>query len=415
MRFFTILLNSLVAFLLIVSNLFADETTIKGNWFLKGILVKGDLHEMNTDFTFKDDGSAEMSGRVFGTWSYDEKNKMLTLDSKIIKEFSGSRKVVTLNDKELVFSDKEAKFMLIKLDKEAIHKANLESGLVGSWKVEGIKDDMDGTNYITFKEDDTYKIKYIAEGMTSSSEGDWFYSSEKKELTLNGQTDIFKGKNNIISTTIDKIEIKNNDKILNLVKVKQASKNIERISFEVEDFWTEDGDPKYNFDEEKGKLPWNDPLAFYEIFKGKTVLKYNFSVLNNELNKFDTKTLTANVKTNEYAKFVNVDDIFNGFDSKTVSEDVGFPQNEVSAEDYISPFYPRQETQDFRVLEITEITTSAGTFKCTPIEGLVNGDEYFIKYYMINDKPGIYAKVITERMDPFGEKEYSVYELIEVK
>jgi len=34
---------------------------------------------------------------------------------------------------------------------------------------------------------------------------------------------------------------------------------------------------------------------------------------------------------------------------------------------------------------------------------------------MINDKPGIYTKVIIERDISFDEKEYYVYELVEIK
>ncbi len=412
----TLLLIAFVTlFLLISSNLFAGNTPIKGSWFLENINVKGELHEMNTDLTFNDDGYVAMGGDVFGSWSYDEKSKMLTIDSKMIKEFSGTRKVVILNDKELVFSDKDTKFMLIKLDKEAIHKANLESGLVGLWKVED-KEGSYGTNYITFKDDDTYKIKFIDEGMTSSSGGEWFYSSEKKELTLNGRPDIFRGKSSIISIAKEKVEAKNNGEILTLVKLKQASKNIERISFKVEDFWGEDGSPKYDSGMERGKLPWNNPMDFYKLLKDKKALIYKFSVLNNELNIFDSKTLTARIKTKESGKFIDLDDIFKGFDFETVPEGTEFPQNSTYGEDYVSPFYPRQEMEDFRVLEVSKITTPAGTFKCTPIEGLINnGSEFCIKYYMINDKPGVYAKVIIERDMSFDEKEYSIYELVEIK
>ncbi len=409
-----LLITFITLSLLISSNLFAGNTPIKGSWFLEKVFVKGQPHEMNTDFTFKDDGYVEMRGDVFGTWSYDEKSKMLTIDSKMIKEFSGTRKVVTLNDKELVFSDKETKFMLIKMDREAIHKANLGSGLVGLWKVEA-KEGSYGTNYITFKDDDTYKIKFIDEGMTSSSGGDWSYSSEKKELTLNGRPDIFRGKSSIISIAKEKIEAKNNGEILTLVKLKQASKKIERISFKVEDFWGEDGSPKYDIGMERGKLPWSNPMDFYKLLKDKKTLKYNYSVLNNELNIFDSKTLIAKIKTKESGKFINLDDIFNGFDSETVPEGAEFPQNGTYGEDYISPFYPRQEIEDFRVLEIVEVTTPAGTFKCTPVEGLINGDEFYFKYYMINDKPGVYAKVIIEKDMSFDEKEYSIYELTEIK
>ena len=47
------------------------------------------------------------------------------------------------------------------------------------------------------------------------------------------------------------------------------------------------------------------------------------------------------------------------------------------------------------------------------IEGL-DGDTK-IKYWMILDKPGIYAKIIREEVDPFDEVEYLIIELEEIK
>ncbi len=54
----------------------------------------------------------------------------------------------------------------------------------------------------------------------------------------------------------------------------------------------------------------------------------------------------------------------------------------------------------------------ASTFKCTVIEGI--DGEARIKYWMINDLPGVYAKTICESVDPFGDTEYVVKELTKI-
>ena len=59
------------------------------------------------------------------------------------------------------------------------------------------------------------------------------------------------------------------------------------------------------------------------------------------------------------------------------------------------------------------ITVPAGTFNCKVFEGL--DGEAKVKYWMILDKPGVYAKIIREDVDPFDELEYSIIELEEIK
>jgi hypothetical protein len=61
----------------------------------------------------------------------------------------------------------------------------------------------------------------------------------------------------------------------------------------------------------------------------------------------------------------------------------------------------------------TQITTPAGTFECTVLES-IDYDEVRKKLWMINDRLGIYARIIEENPDEiFGH--YSVYELQEIK
>ena len=58
------------------------------------------------------------------------------------------------------------------------------------------------------------------------------------------------------------------------------------------------------------------------------------------------------------------------------------------------------------------VDVPAGTFTCTVIEGFDGDDK--VKYWMINDKPGVYAKIVTIG-DMFGELRYVVTELTEIR
>jgi hypothetical protein len=146
-----------------------------------------------------------------------------------------------------------------------------------------------------------------------------------------------------------------------------------------------------------------------ESLKNIKQLTYDFSTLVDEdAGAFDTKTLTANVVVNMDEETVEFDDIFKGTDRASVSDDEEMPVSEFSPDNSLFPF----EDNSFRVAGQEEITTPAGTFKCTTVETTGHFDEV-IKLWMINDKPGVIAKVILDEPGHFGH--YKVFELTEIK
>jgi len=76
-------------------------------------------------------------------------------------------------------------------------------------------------------------------------------------------------------------------------------------------------------------------------------------------------------------------------------------------------FFPRSELFPFRIVGTDSISTPAGTFSCTVVEGMDGDDK--VKLWMINNKPGIYAKIIIDRYSPFDEVDYKITELQKIK
>ena len=76
-------------------------------------------------------------------------------------------------------------------------------------------------------------------------------------------------------------------------------------------------------------------------------------------------------------------------------------------------FFPQEELSPFRLATTETITVPAGTFNCKVIEGFY--DDAKVKYWMIIDKPGIYAKIIREDIGLFDKVEYSIIELEDIK
>jgi len=79
-------------------------------------------------------------------------------------------------------------------------------------------------------------------------------------------------------------------------------------------------------------------------------------------------------------------------------------------------FFPQKDLDYFKVVDTQrEITVEAGTFVCTLVDGMTGGKKY--RYWMINDHPGVFAKIIIEqesKFDRFADS-YQKYELTEIE
>ncbi len=184
----------------------------------------------------------------------------------------------------------------------------------------------------------------------------------------------------------------------------QKSK-IERLTFTEADFFTEDGD--YKYEEEEDLLPWSD---FYGLRPGLLNVKqlvYLYSTLFDDGETFKSKNLTADVEAKPEEEDISIDFIFYGYDRYNLPEDADLPTNT----DYYAPLYPLNG-DTYRIVGEEEIKTPAGTFDCTVLE-TISPEGWRRKLWMINDKLGIYAKIIEENTDEYTGH-YCLYELTEV-
>ncbi len=134
---------------------------------------------------------------------------------------------------------------------------------------------------------------------------------------------------------------------------------------------------------------------------------YKYSVLIEDAETFESKTLKADVSATLDEERASIDFIFNGYDRYNLPDDTELRSNE----NYSDILFPLKG-DTFRISGEEEITTPAGTFQCLVLE--IMGDfDTCKKAWMIKDKPGVYAKIIEDQPGNFGH--YSVYELQEIK
>ena len=389
-----------IVLIALVFSVNAQKAKIAGSWLMTKAEVNGEVQEPNFVTDFMKNGNMVIMDMDAGTWKYNKKKNSIIMKSDFDKDFNGENKILNLTDQEMVLLKGEAKLFYTRIDKEQILKDNTASGLEGSWKIQT----EDGLlSIVTFELPETLKIVNVGEGYTEKSGGSWAYNAEHESLLINSRGGLLDGTNKLIKKTANELELENNGNTI-LAKKEENTVPIERLEFSEDEFYTEDGDYKY---EDESKLPWQDPYAKIISLLDVQQLVYNYSSLIDGTESFNTKVLRANVNANEEEQSLSIDKIFFGFDENSLPEDTGLPINY----EYTSLLFP-MEDHVFRVTGTEEITTPAGTFECTVIEQMVS---YMIrtKLWMINDKPGIYAKIIEDEPGTWGH--YWVYELQEIK
>lgn len=401
---------TLIIILLIGSAGITAKDSPIGKWLLAKVEIEGKTQELYSEIEFKEDGYISMEGRVFGEWKYNKKSKTITIESDMIKEFAGERKVDKLNKKVLVLTGPKVKMYFEKLNPEKILKDNTNSGLEGTWT-----SDMNGMKQlIIFELPKSMKIIESGDGMESTSGGEWIYNSDDKSLILMTRFDGLRGKVKVEEITAKEWIINSNGTKVQASKLEKSEVNIERLSFTEEDFYDNEGEPK--FADDVNKLPWmGKEHQMIQDMEEVMSLTYTMSSLIEGTETFNTIELTANVVSNEPESKIQIDNIFVGYDRQSAPEDseMSTVTLRLNDDNWEKKLYPFISTSYKVINQNEEITVAAGTYTCTAVE-FMNQYEIKTKIWMINDMPGIVAKVIKENTDHFGDLEYNMFELKEI-
>ncbi len=396
-----------ILFLSVISIVNAQKPELVGSWLMTKAEVGNEIQNPYFVTEFNEDGTMMVMGMEAGTWDYNKTGNAIVMKSELDKDFNGVGKILNLTEKELVVDKDGAKLYYIKIDADKVAATNKQSGLLGMWTIED-KPYEGTTTLVQFSEPDEFKIIEKDEGSESRLSGTWIFDKQNSLLIMIGLRgeDMLKGESKIIKIDENTFELENNGELFKAAKKAKSNVKIERLTFSEDDFYDENGDYKYSADEEK--LPWRDWSETKNSLRNVKQLVYSFSKLINGTENFETKILTANVSITDTEEGFSIDNIFKGFDRNNLPEDAEFPTNT----EFDHPLYPLTENT-FRIVATEQITTKAGTFNCTVLEVAADFD-LREKLWMINDKPGIYAKVVIDVPDPlFGS--YEVYELQEIK
>lgn len=388
--------NILTALLILISTLsFSQKEKIVGQWLLTKVEVNDKVHEPFYITDLKQNGQMEVMGMKAGTWEFDKKANKIVMKSELDKDFNGDNAIISISNKKLVVEKDGAKLFYTKVNQEKIEKENAISALVGEWK---LKNELDKTQLLKIELPNTFMFVEISSGHTTTNTGTWMFNSKEKSVIFIGRTRIFDGKNKVNELSENKFVLANNG--TEIIGEKSTSKNsIERLTFVYEDFPEESND----------NSPWTDFDALLNKLSNVKYLKYRRGRLINGTQSFYYNTLMSKIEMKSGERRISFNNLsITKNDTLQYSESVkGYLYNEYN------DFFPQEEPGPFRMVKTEDITVSAGTFNCQVFEGFE--EDAKIKYWMIIDKPGVYAKIIREDVDPFDEVDYIIIELEEIK
>jgi len=406
---------SLLIFALLITavSITAKGSPIVGKWLLTKVEMDGKPQDVYQEVEFKSDGYMSMMGRVLGEWILDKKAETFTIESEMVKEFAGVRKIKKHSKTELILIGENDKMFFTVLNPKKIEKENKKSNLAGTWIIKT----EEGDKYLTLELPDTFKTITKTEYSTSKGSGNWYYNSKEKSVVIIAFDRELRGKSIVVSMTETELVLENSGKQITAVKqdeeeLKKASE-IERLNFTQGDFYNEEGNPKYEGDE--AKLPWKDQYKMYETLKEIKKLDYQMSSLVEDTKAFEVKNLSANLVTDLDYEQVLFDNVFVRFDRASLPDDTEMPTLNIGSNNDNYTYVPfPYESYTFRIVSNDEqLEVKAGIFTCTTVE-LFSDNEEKIKLWMINDKPGVVAKIIIEKEGRFDDLEYTMFELTKI-
>jgi len=385
----------LIAVLLYSIGVYSQSIT--GSWLITKVEMGDNIQEPFFIIDFKENGSMEALEMEIGSWSHDASSDIINMTSEFDKNFNGEHKIVTLNDEELIIDKGEERVYYLRLDKDAILKNNEASKLEGTWNIEN---DNESLLLLKFETPDSFVLINSDGGMTETTNGTWIYNPTNNSLIVIGFTDLLGGVNKITTLEDDKLVLENNGTTIVCSRDNSSPDEIERLKFEFEDL-EENVNSDYI-------IPTYGLSEIIESLTNVNYLNFKLGILIEEMGTLKYKTTLSYIETDIEQQSV----LFSNFEVYQ-GDTMQYSQNykDEMSEAY-NDFFPFYEPEIFRIVGVETINIPAGTFECTIIEGFIGYTK--VKYWMINDKPGIYARIIKEGESMFDNLEYSVMELIEI-
>ncbi|WP_457618959.1 hypothetical protein [Lutibacter sp.] len=297
------------------------------------------------------------------------------------------------------------------------------SKIIGIWQLKTVIEE--GTTLDDFETVFIFSENGILKAARSATEkpieaGTWKYNEKQKAIVMASDLDKdFNGEAIVLKVNDTELSYKKNNAILyfNRLEKLDLPPEIEpaatikpTLSYSYDDLLDEEG--SFDFEGESAKLPWKieNVLNFLKDFNDIIYTVTSFR----EGSAPDSFLVSSRIVYNKEEQTVDVRE-YSFFQKDYIEMNEEFiPINEAANYQEKLYFFPKDKLDLFRVIGTEKVATLYGNVICTVVEGFGMFDDK-IKYWMINEKPGVFAKIIIVKGEdpPFGYTK--VYALKEIK
>ena len=293
-----------------------------------------------------------------------------------------------------------------------------EATIIGNWQlttVAGVGEtETDLEVVFIFEDNGLLKAGKNRKSRTINA-GTWTYNKKKKLIVLTSDLDQdFNGEATIIKLNDKELVYKKGISTFSFIKFDPPAKvviTMEKpiLSFESDDMYDEGN---FNYEEAVAKLPWTIK-TIVNYLKNYTEMVYSITSFPDEQEPFawvesekiNYKETEQTIDVREYSYYQN--------DYIDMMEDPILIDNLTEYEEDFM-FFPKDNLDIYQVVGTEKIETPAGVFECTIVEGFGRFNAK-VKYWMVNEKPGVFAKVINVKDAPVPYGNTKVYVLKEIK
>ncbi len=383
---------ALLVLIMLTTGAAAETAGITGTWLLTEARMGGKRETVYQTMTFRPDGYTEMSGRVFGSWKENKENT-ISIVSDMIHEFQGTWNIEKDTGTELVLKSDSRMLFFSDYDLKKIEQANKNSGFSGVWKL-NVKSEDNADIYIQFALPDKLSIKYLGQGFSGSGGGMWFYNGKNSSIVLTVRDRDLRGTSTVVSMKNNEFLLKKSGKEIKGKKLEQDAENRQRLTMSQEE--------KSHSEtlRESSTFSWFNREARISYLKRVKTLVYNKSTLLADFNVFVTESRSAQVSLDENTGNIHIEKVFGNLSA--------------GRNDGENVFYPVREPDSYIVLGKKNITVPAGTFTCEIIEADDDFAGSKTRLYMIENRPGVYARIISVEKN-FDDESYTMYELTTIE
>ncbi len=375
-------------FTLIMVNGQGQSKTITGNWLLTLIETSRKTEQPYIVNRFDANGDISIYGTKIA--GFTQRNQIIDLKSERFKIYNGNFHILKQTDKQLVLAS-ETVTLHYKRAYDRLQNNPVYKNLVGTWLIHGTS-----PTYVRFEAGGRFVMLNIEENTGITTQGSWVFIPDEKAFVILADVDILNRKNSILQINKDYMEVSNNGIQYQLEKQPDVPA-IKHLQI--------DEDTLTGPMEGQTGLPWTNDKLWPFLPKLKK-LRYKRYVYYPEVKAFYEDFVSFDVIVNSEKQIIT----FNGYREIDEERIPFITRTKGPLTEAYNRFFPQKDLDRYSIIDRKRLwKLDDKTYECTVVNGIIGNKQY--QYWMINTMPGVFAKVIYEKLIFDNEPEYIKYEL----